>query len=48
MKAKLKDIEDIIIREIKLVDYEPLDILESLNEETLARVVSHVQKGAVV
>ena len=48
VKAKLKDIEDIIIREIKLVDYEPLDILESLNEETLARVVSHVQKGAVV
>ncbi len=44
MKSKLKDIEDIILRELKLLDYEPLDILESLNEDTLPRFVSHAQK----
>jgi hypothetical protein len=44
----LNDIEDIINREIKLVDFEPLDMIESLNEETLARVASHAQKGGTV
>jgi hypothetical protein len=44
----LNDIEDIINREIKLVDFEPLDMIESLNEETFDRVASHAQKGGTV
>ncbi len=47
VNAKIKDIEDIITREIKLVDYEPIEVVESLNETTLQRIVAHVQNNRV-
>jgi|LauGreDrversion4_2_1035121.scaffolds.fasta_scaffold640327_2 hypothetical protein len=43
--AKIKDIEEIINREVKLIDYEPVEIFESLNEETLSRIIHQASVG---